>query len=219
MTMRVRLLSLAAAALVGGVASAQTSAPAPPRPAATPRPARPPAAARETVSATLNGKKVAIDYGRPGLNGRKVDDLIAQLPPDRVWRAGANEVTTLTTEGDVLIGGKRVPAGKYSVYVYAPAGGDWSLILNTDPGVPLKTIFPAAPPEPAAHLWPILDGYAKLAAKEVVRVPMKPVTPREAMDRFLISMEPARDGVSAITLTWGDRAWTVDVKDAAGVAR
>src|SRR5438876_12076753 len=110
MTMRVRLLSLAAAALVGGVASAQTSAPAPPRPAATPRPARPPAAARGTVSATLNGKTVASDYGRPGLNGRQVDDLIAQLPPGRVWRAGASGVTTLRSEGDVLIGGRSGPA-------------------------------------------------------------------------------------------------------------
>ena len=212
--MRLSLLTLAAAFLAGGL-SAQTSTQAPA--AATPRP-RPPAAARETVSATLNGKVVAIDYGRPGLNGRKVDELVAQLPADRVWRAGANEVTTLKTDSDILIGGKRVPAGKYSVYVYAPATGDWALILNTDPGVPLKTIFPAAPPERADHLWPILDGYAKIAAKEVVRVPMKSAPAKEPMDRFLISLEPAKNGVSAITLTWGDRAWTVDVKDAGKVS-
>jgi len=206
--MSLRFASVAAAVLAAGVASAQA-----PAPAASPRP-RPPAAARETVSATLNGKKVAIDYGRPGLNGRKMDELIGQLPPDRVWRAGANEVTTLTTDTDVLIGGKKVAAGKYSVYVYAPESGDWALILNTDPGVPLKTIFPAAPPERADHLWPILDGYSKIAAKEVVRVPMKSVAPKEPMDKFLISLEPAKGGASAITLTWGDKAWTTDVKDA-----
>jgi hypothetical protein len=206
MTMRLFFTIVAAAALAGGVASAQT-----PTPAASPRP-RPPAAARETVSATLNGKKVAIDYGRPGLNGRTVDDLVGQLPPDRVWRAGANEVTTLTSDADILIGGKKVAAGKYSVYVYAPATGDWALILNTDPGVPLKTIFPAAPPERADHLWPILDGYAKIAAKEVLRVTMKSVAPKEPMDKFLISLEPAKGGASAITLTWGDKAWTTDVK-------
>ena len=215
--MRVLFVPVVAAALAGGVASAQTSTPSTTQPAATPRP-RPPAAARETVTATLNGKKVAIDYGRPALNGRKVDELVAQLPADRVWRAGANEVTTLTTDTDLLIGGKKVPAGKYSVYIYAPATGDWALILNSDPGVPLKTIFPAAPPERADHLWPILDGYAKIAGKEVVRVPMKSVTPKEPMDRFLISMDPARGGASAIVLTWGDRGWTVDVKDAGKVA-
>jgi hypothetical protein len=215
--MRVRVFPVAAL-LIGGVVSAQTSSQTAPQPAATPRPARPPAATRETVSATLNGRVVAIDYGRPALNGRKVDELIAKLPPDRVWRAGANEVTTLKTDTDVLIGGKKVPAGKYSVYVYAPPSGEWALILNTDPGVPLKTIFPAAPPERADHLWPVLDGYAKIAGKEVVRVPMRSAPTKEPMDRFLISLEPAKRGASAITLTWGDRAWTVDVKDA-GVAR
>jgi len=212
--MRVLSVAVAVAALAAGVAAAQTST----QPAATPRPARPPAPARETVTATLNGKKVAIDYGRPALNGRKVDELVAQLPADRVWRAGANEVTTLTTDTPLLIGGKKVPAGKYSVYVYAPQTGDWALILNTDPGVPLKTIFPAAPPERADHLWPRLDGYAKIAAKEVVRVPMRSVTGKEPMDRFMIALDPAKSGASAITLTWGDRAWTVDVKDAGGVS-
>jgi hypothetical protein len=211
--MHVRVFPVAAL-LMGGVASAQTSS----QTATTPRPARPPAATRETVSATLNGKVVAIDYGRPALNGRKVDELIAKIPADRVWRAGANEVTTLKTGTDVLIGGKKVPAGKYSVYIYAPTSGEWALILNTDPGVPLKTIFPAAPPERADHLWPVLDGYAKIAGKEVVRVPMRSASAKEPMDRFLISLEPAKGGASAITLTWGDRAWTVDVKEA-GVAR
>ena len=42
-----------------------------------------------------------------------------QLPADRIWRAGENQVTTFTTEADVTIGGKTVPAGKYSVYVHA----------------------------------------------------------------------------------------------------
>ena len=171
-------------------------------------------APRETVTAQLNGKKVAVEYGRPSLRGRTVKDLLAQLPANRVWRAGVDQATTLSTESDILIGGKKVPAGKYSVYVYAPPTGDWALILNTDPGVPLKTIFPAAPPERADHLWPILDGYAKIAAKEVVRVPLKSAPAKEPMDRFLISLEPAKGGTSAITLTWGDRSRTVEVKDA-----
>jgi hypothetical protein len=189
----------------------------PPTLPVTPGLSRPPARARETAIVTFTGKRVSIDYGRPDLKGRRLDELMSQLPADRVWRAGENEVTTLTTQTDLLIGGTKVAAGKYSVYVHAPAGWGWSLILNSDPGVPLKRIFPAAPPEKADQMWPVLGGYAKIASKEVLRVPMRLVTPKKPLDQFLIELDPALGGVSAITLTWGDHAWTVDVRDSSTV--
>ena len=40
-----------------------------------------------------------------------------------------------------MVGGKMVPAGKYSVYVHAGETGAWSLILNQDLGVPLGQIW------------------------------------------------------------------------------
>jgi hypothetical protein len=168
---------------------------------------------RETVNALFNGKKVSVDYGRPALKGRAMKDLLSQLNPDRVWRTGVDQVTTLTTEIPIVIGGKAVPAGKYSVYLHAPETGDYSLILNSDPGVPLKTIFPAAPPAVADALWPRLNGYKEIEAKEVARVALKRSTPAEPLDRFKISLEPVKNGVSsAITLTWGGDSWTTDVK-------
>jgi hypothetical protein len=169
-------------------------------------------APRETVTAMLDGRKVAVEYGRPALAGRTLDQLMAKLGPDRVWRAGENQVTTLTTESDVLIGGKRVPAGKYSLYLYLPEGGDWHLLLNSDPGIPLKEIYAAAPPNLAGELWPRLDGYDKVSATEVLRVPLKRSAAPEPMDRFLIGLAPAKDGASSISFAWADQAWTTDVK-------
>ena len=173
---------------------------------------------RETATALLDGKKVAIEYGRPALGGRKMAELLTQLPEDRIWRAGMDQATTLTTETDLTIGGKRVPAGKYTVYLHAPATGDYSLVLNSDPGIALKKIFPAAPPAVADALWPRLDGYQNVKATEVLRVPLKKTAAAEAMDRFLIGLAPAKDGVSAVTLTWGDQAWTTEIR-AAGAAK
>jgi len=169
---------------------------------------------RETVTALLNGKKVAVEYGRPALGGRKMAELLSQLPADRIWRAGMDQATTLTTETDLTIGGKRVPAGKYTVYVHAPATGDYSLALNSDPGIALKLIYPAAPPAVADALWPRLDGYDKVKDKEVIRVPLRKGTAAEPMDRFLIGLAPARDGASSITLTWGGESWTTGVRAA-----
>jgi hypothetical protein len=80
---------------------------------------------------TIEGKKVAIEYGRPILKGRKLAELMKQLPPDRIWRAGAGTVTILTTETDLMIGGKKVPAGTYSLYMHCPLKGDYALIVNS----------------------------------------------------------------------------------------
>jgi hypothetical protein len=170
---------------------------------------------RETITAVFAGsKKVAVEYGRPSLKGRAMKDLLTQLLPDRVWRTGVDQVTTLTTDIPIVVGGKTVPAGKYSMYLYAPETGDYALILNSDPGVPLRTIFPAAPPALADALWPRLSGYKEIEAKEVTRAVLKKSTPAEPLERFKISLEPVKNGASAITLTWGGDSWTTDIKAA-----
>jgi hypothetical protein len=171
-------------------------------------------AQRETQTVAFDGKKVAIEYGRPSLKGRTLDALTAQLPPDRIWRAGENQVTTLVTDTDLMIGDKRVPAGKYSVYVHAPATGAWSLVVNKDPGVRLKEIYAAAPPEVADAMWPRLDGYEKIKATEVARIPLAAANPSAPVERFQVRLHPAQAGASKLTLEWGDKGWTTTVKPA-----
>jgi CTP:molybdopterin cytidylyltransferase MocA len=183
---------------------------------AVPAAAQSPRAPRETVTATINGKKVAVEYGKPALAGRTVKDLLAKLPDNRVWRAGVDQATTLTTETDLMIGGKKVPAGKYTLYVHAPTTGSYELLVNSDLGVPLKTIFPAAPAEVADALWPHIGDYPTIQSKEVARIPLKSVTPGSPAERLAIALAPVTAGASAITLTWGDQSWTADIKGGAG---
>jgi hypothetical protein len=172
-------------------------------------------APRENVTALVNGKKVAVEYGRPSLRGRAVKDLLGQLPANRVWRAGVDQATTLTTESDILVGGKRVPAGKYTLYLHAPEGGTYELLINKDLGVPLKSIYAAAPPSVADAMWPHIEDYPSIKDTEVARVALKSAPAHEgAADRFLIGLTPAVGGVSAITLSWGDQSWTTDVRAA-----
>ena len=169
---------------------------------------------RGAASATVGGKKVTIDYGRPALKSRPLGELIKQLSADRVWRAGDDQVTTLTTETDLTIGGKRVKAGKYSVYVHLPEDGSRNLILNTDLGQPLKTIFAAAPANLANEPWPYIGNYqAKIADKEVLRASMKKETGASPADMFTIDLAPAADGAK-LKLSWGDESWSVDLKPA-----
>lgn len=171
-------------------------------------------APRETVSASAGGKKVSVEYGRPALKGRSLDALIAQLPAERIWRAGVDQVTTLTTETALVVGGKRVPAGKYTVYVHAPETGDWSLVLNSDPGIPLIKLWDKAPASLADAPWPHLEGYANISGKEVARTAMKPGTAAPPAELFTIALAPVKSGGVAMTMSWGDKSWSLDLAPA-----
>jgi hypothetical protein len=169
---------------------------------------------RGAASTSVGGKKVSVDYGRPALKGRSMDELLKQLPPDRMWRAGENQVTTLTTEGDVTIGGARVPAGKYSVYVHAGEGNAWSLVLNKDQGVPLGKIWAQAPENLKNEPWPHLGDYEKSArATAVVRANMT-AAKADPADLFTVTLAPK--GQSAdLTMQWGTQAFSVEIAPAA----
>jgi len=169
---------------------------------------------RGAAATSVAGKKLAVDYGRPALKGRALDELLKQLPPDRMWRAGENQVTTLSLEGDVAIGGKKVPAGKYSVYVHAADANTWQLVLNRDLGQPLVKIWDKAPDNLKNEPWPHLDDYTTaIASQEVARVPLKAAQVAAPADLFTITLTPAGNG-STLTLAWGTQAWSAEVTPA-----
>jgi len=156
----------------------------------------------------------SIDYGRPALKGRSIEEMFKQLPADRIWRAGQNQVTILTAEQALLIGKSRIPAGKYSVYVHVGQTGDWSAILNKDLGVDLVTIWPKAPPQMAHEKWPYYTNYTeKIADQEVARVPMKSEKLSVPVDLFTIELVPNKGG-GTLKMSWGDRAASVEIAPA-----
>jgi len=73
--------------------------------------------------------EIKIDYHRPGVKDRQVWGGL--VPYDQVWRAGANENTTISFSKDVLVDGKKVPAGTYGLHMI-PTANDWTIILNKD---------------------------------------------------------------------------------------
>ena len=89
------------------------------------------AARTRPSAATVDGAKVSITYGRPYMRGRKI--VGGLVPYGRVWRTGADESTTLTTDAPLVIGGAAVPAGKVSLYTL-PGPQGWKLIINKQTG-------------------------------------------------------------------------------------
>ena len=90
-----------------------------------------PASPRDSVTATIGGATIEINYGRPYMKGRLV--VGGLIPYDQVWRTGANEATSLVTSKMLMIGNLMVPAGKYTIYTLASKSG-WKLIINKQTG-------------------------------------------------------------------------------------
>jgi predicted small lipoprotein YifL len=84
----------------------------------------PPAKATAT---TTKGTTIVIDYSQPSVKGRTIGKEIA--PFGEVWRTGANEATTIDISKDVMIGGKKLAAGKYGLYTI-PGEKEWTIIFN-----------------------------------------------------------------------------------------
>lgn len=81
-----------------------------------------------TATAMVNSGEVTVDYSSPAVKGRTVwGDLV---PYGKIWRAGANEATTITFQNDVTIDGNAVPAGKYAIFVI-PSEKEWTVIINS----------------------------------------------------------------------------------------
>ncbi len=73
--------------------------------------------------------KIRVIYARPYKKGREVFGNLLKF--DKAWRVGANESTEVLFMTDVMIGGSKVKAGRYSVIII-PTKDSWTLKINTE---------------------------------------------------------------------------------------
>ena len=130
------------------------------------------------ATGVLAGKKITVSYGRPYMKGRAIFGGL--VPWGQVWRTGADEATTFTTEADVVIGGLKVPKGEYALFTI-PAEKQWTLVLN-------KT----------AKQW---GAFKYDAAQDLGRVPMTVAAAPMAVVQLTIEMVPAGKQLS-LKLSW-----------------
>lgn len=148
------------------------------------------------------GKWIEVSYSRPMLRGRtdifgKGADYGKTVSGDApVWRAGANATTKLTTEVPLMIGGKRVDAGSYAVFVELKEGA-WTLVLSKQPTQDKYD------PNDKTKIW---GSYGYDPKFDVVRVPMTMLTPKASIDQFTIGFVDVTDAGGKLAMAWDKTA-------------
>lgn len=82
----------------------------------------------DTVTFKKNGLELEVFYNRPYKKGRKIFGGL--VPYGKVWRTGANEATTFSTNKDILVDGSLLKAGKYTLWTI-PQENSWKVIFNS----------------------------------------------------------------------------------------
>jgi hypothetical protein len=153
------------------------------------------ASERASVSQTIDGTTMTIEYGRPRLRQRAPGEIYGkQVYWGEVWTPGANAATTFSVDRDITINGTHVPAGSYSVWMVVRDTSSWNTVLIAD-----TTLFHL--PNPT-----VTDDMLQF---------MSPVTPTAApvVDLTWSFRDIGSTGVVA-EMAWADRkaTWQVAVE-------
>ena len=73
--------------------------------------------------------EIQVAYARPLARGRKIFGGL--IPLDSLWRTGAGDCTTIKFKEEVVVGNKKIAAGKYSLFTI-PSAKEWTIILNSE---------------------------------------------------------------------------------------
>ncbi len=144
------------------------------------------AAAQASPKKTAENDVLKVTYSAPSKKGREVYGGL--VPFGQVWRTGANEATEITFKKDVMVGGKSVKAGTYSLFTI-PAEKEWSIILNSE----LKQ-------------WGSY-GYDKIKDKNVVEVKANSMALTDLQELFTINATAA-----GFDIIWDKTKVSVPVK-------
>lgn len=82
----------------------------------------------ESAKGTVASTTIEISYSSPRVKERTIYGNL--VPYDKVWRAGANENTTIEFDNPVKVNGESLAAGKYGFFIIPTEGSSWTAIFS-----------------------------------------------------------------------------------------
>lgn len=143
----------------------------------------------DKASLTLGSTHITMEYGRPYLKGRHVGGELA--PYGEVWRTGADEATTLVTDGALTIGILNVPKGTYTIFTL-PTKEGWTLIVNK-----------------VESQW---GAFSYKQEMDLGRTKMTVTTLSAPVEQFIITLEKAARG-GVLKMAWETTEVSVPIRN------
>jgi len=148
----------------------------------------PDASPAASVSQVVGVTKFEVTYHRPAVNGRQVWGAL--VPYDQVWRAGANENTTVSFSTAVTVNGTKLDAGTYGLHMI-PTTGDWTVIFSRQ-----------------SHAW---GSFSYDAKEDAARVTAKP-EPAPLQERLGFSFDEPTANSVVLALRWEKLRVPVEIR-------
>ena len=146
------------------------------------------ASERGTVSQTVDGTTITLDYGRPQTRGR-TNLYGGEVPWGKVWTPGANWATNITVDKDITIDGHTLAKGQYSVWLQVHEDS-WTAIFDPEP----RRFHLMPPPE--------ADNQVRFTVHS---------TEHPHVEVLTWSFPVVRPTGTTLQMAWGDAAVTFDI--------
>ena len=131
-----------------------------------------------TVLQKVGITDIKVNYHRPLVKGRQIWGKL--VPYDAVWRAGANENTTIFFSDPVSIEGKPLDAGTYGLHMI-PGQTEWTVIFSKN--------------------YTSWGAFTYKQDEDALRVTVKP-QPAEFLEALEYSFEDVKEDSSTLTMRW-----------------
>ncbi len=135
---------------------------------------------KANVNQMVGLTEVELDYSRPSLRGRTIfGDLV---PFGKMWRTGANSNSTISFSEDVVIDGKTLPKGKYSIFT-TPRADKWEVIFYSD-----------------VTNWGLPEQWDN--SKAVITAIVKPVMLNRNVESFTLGINNLDNNYADLEISW-----------------
>lgn len=149
----------------------------------------------QNVVYTQGDLQIDVFYCSPSKKGRKIFGEL--VPYGEVWRTGANEATTFTTNKDLIIDGKKLVTGNYSIWTI-PEEDSWTIIFNNK-----------------MYNWGIKSGSGKAAREsdfDALTTTAKVSRSLTTIENFSITLNETTPDTTVMLFSWENVVVPLEIK-------